>query len=218
KGVCGSGIQDRNVSCLTDDGRPVNSSKCPVDQEKLVMQTSRPCHVPCPGECFLSDWSAWSMCYISCEDFQQGFSQGVQARSRAILAYPSPGNPPCNGTLWEDQQCEANHCTFFRWITGDWDPRTWTRMVACERQDGLRVIGGCDETQRPGHILTCSQPRCISPAFCAEIDVCDCPTIGGPYTLYEVNSTATTCVMNTTGPPDSALENKAEMGECLVEI
>lgn len=38
KGACGSGIQERNISCLTDEGRPVNVSQCPIDPEMLIMQ------------------------------------------------------------------------------------------------------------------------------------------------------------------------------------
>nr|KAG5690489.1 hypothetical protein BaRGS_033329 [Batillaria attramentaria] len=37
-GVCGSGLQERNVSCVGGDGLPVNSSRCPHDTEKLVLQ------------------------------------------------------------------------------------------------------------------------------------------------------------------------------------
>ncbi|KAI8778137.1 thrombospondin type-1 domain-containing protein 7A, partial [Biomphalaria glabrata] len=139
---CGMGVQERNVSCLSDYNRRVNTSMCSKDLEKLVTQTIRPCHVPCPGECFLSEWSSWSHCFISCEDFEQRFRQGVQARSRAILAHPMPSNPPCNTTMWEDRPCEASQCTLFKWSAGEWDVQTGRRRVVCERTyDGLQVEG-----------------------------------------------------------------------------
>ncbi|KAH9496076.1 Thrombospondin type-1 domain-containing protein 7A [Bulinus truncatus] len=152
---CGVGVQERNVTCVGDDGRSVNTSKCEKDLANLVTQTSRPCQVPCPGECFLSEWSSWSLCFISCEDFQQGFSMGVQARSRAVLTNPMPSNTPCNTTLWEDRTCEASQCTFFKWSVGEWDSVTGKRSVACERQDGLPVVGGYLFTQ--GHYRLAGQ-------------------------------------------------------------
>lgn len=38
RGVCGSGIQERNVSCVGEDGLPVNSTRCPHDTEKLILK------------------------------------------------------------------------------------------------------------------------------------------------------------------------------------
>ncbi|CAG5115297.1 unnamed protein product, partial [Candidula unifasciata] len=137
-GACGSGERERNVSCLNDEGRSVVPSLCDIKPEILIMQTSRPCHVPCPGECKLSEWSTWSQCFISCEDFDQGFTVGVQARSRAILAYPSSNNPPCDGSLWEDRTCQAEFCSHFQWVTTDWNKLTYSREVFCSRNDGLR--------------------------------------------------------------------------------
>ncbi|GFO20406.1 thrombospondin type-1 domain-containing protein 7a [Plakobranchus ocellatus] len=142
KGVCGAtGVQERNVSCVNDEGRPVNSSKCSVDPEKLVMQTIRSCNVPCPGECKLSEWSVWTKCYISCEDFRHGLRVGVKVRSRAILAYPSPGNPPCDTKLWEEATCYAQYCSWFDWAAPEWNYATKFRRVVCIRNDGLEVTG-----------------------------------------------------------------------------
>ncbi|KAK7474871.1 hypothetical protein BaRGS_00033873, partial [Batillaria attramentaria] len=140
-GVCGSGLQERNVSCVGGDGLPVNSSRCPHDTEKLVLQTRRSCHVPCPGECRLSEWSQWSTCFISCQDLEQGFRIGVRARSRAILAHPSQGNPACDDNLWEEASCQTEKCTGFQWVAGPWanEDEGSTRSVRCERSDGLVV-------------------------------------------------------------------------------
>ncbi|BFZ22563.1 hypothetical protein BsWGS_25602 [Bradybaena similaris] len=207
KGACGSGIQERNISCLTDEGRPVNVSRCPIDPEILIMQTSRPCHVPCPGECKLTEWSSWSSCYISCEDFEQGYTAGVQSRSRAVLAFPTPGNPPCNETPWEERACDAQQCTWFTWVTGDWDMATLTRELFCVRSDGVRVTGGCDEALMPPHNLTCSNPVCISPAACVDVNVCSCSSEKG-LIQHALNATAITCVKNTTGVVEKAASGK----------
>ncbi|KAL8558647.1 hypothetical protein ACOMHN_022569 [Nucella lapillus] len=139
-GVCGSGLQVRNVSCVGEDGFPVNSSRCPHDTEKLILKTRRACHVPCPGECRLSPWSAWSLCYISCQDFEQGYRTGVTSRSRAVLAHPSPGNRPCADTLWEDRACQTDLCLTFGWDANAWS-RAEHRAVVCRRSDGLAVQG-----------------------------------------------------------------------------
>ncbi|KAJ8307363.1 hypothetical protein KUTeg_015447 [Tegillarca granosa] len=48
---------------------PAPTFKCPPDLNVLVMQTERQCHVPCPGECIMTDWTPWNTCFITCEDF-----------------------------------------------------------------------------------------------------------------------------------------------------
>ncbi|XP_012942824.1 thrombospondin type-1 domain-containing protein 7A [Aplysia californica] len=214
KGVCGSGVQDRNVSCIDDDGRAVNSSKCPLDLEKLVMQTVRPCRVPCPGECKLSEWSEWSDCFVSCEDFEQGFTQGFRARSRAILTRPAPGNAACNGTLWEDQQCTTRTCTWFTWKTGEWDYFHLQRNVWCEQNNGLHVVGGCDETKKPQVELRCFDPVCVEPAQCRDSNTCKCPD--EKYLLdieKESNRTVALCKMNNTIAEGNLEDEKTEMAK-----
>ncbi|KAL8591122.1 hypothetical protein ACOMHN_063746 [Nucella lapillus] len=137
-GVCGSGEQRRGVSCQGQDGRAANFTLCPHDTQKLVLKTKRPCHVPCPGECRLSEWSPWSACFIGCQDFQQGFRRGVKARSRGVLANPALGNPPCDEVLWEEEDCLAERCLSFFWSSSTWGSRH-TRPVLCKRSDGLVV-------------------------------------------------------------------------------
>ncbi|GFR75935.1 thrombospondin type-1 domain-containing protein 7B [Elysia marginata] len=140
-GICGVGVQERNVSCLDEQGRPVNSSKCTLDPAKLVMPTRRSCKIPCPGECKLSEWTTWTRCHIGCEDFRQGLTSGVRARSRAILSHPSPGNPPCDTALWQQEPCYAVQCAWFEWHATRWNIMTKHRRVVCRRNDGLEVTG-----------------------------------------------------------------------------
>ncbi|PVD37229.1 hypothetical protein C0Q70_04224 [Pomacea canaliculata] len=198
KGVCGQGMQERNVSCVGEDGQPVNSTRCPHDTEKLVLKTRQPCRVPCPGECRLSEWSEWSTCYIGCQDFREGFRTGVRARSRAILVNPSVNNPPCDDTLWDEETCQTDTCLNFTWNATPWSA-TGLRTVTCRRSDGFVVEGGCNDAVRPADVLTCV-PECTPlNSKCVDSNLCSCVP---PYRpVYSPNNTLTDCVMNTTTTP-----------------
>ncbi|KAK6181753.1 hypothetical protein SNE40_009543 [Patella caerulea] len=189
KGVCGSSFRLRNVTCVGDDGLSVNSSRCPPDLEKLVLTTKEICHVPCPGECMLSDWTSWSLCYINCQDFKKGHRNGVKVRSRAILASPSQDNALCDDNLWEEMPCNADKCLTFDWRIGKWI--AGHRTVQCHRSDGLLVEGGCDENIKPQNVLKCD-PVCAKHADCIDTNVCQCFIHFKP--VY-INGIITECIM-----------------------
>lgn len=46
------------------------------------------CHVPCPLDCKLSDWSPWSACSASC-------GSGLKIRSKWLREKPFNGGRPC---------------------------------------------------------------------------------------------------------------------------
>ncbi|XP_041371854.1 thrombospondin type-1 domain-containing protein 7A-like isoform X2 [Gigantopelta aegis] len=192
KGVCGIGSQKRNVSCVGEDSLPVSTIRCPLDLEKLVMKTDQACRIACPGECRLSAWSQWSDCHVSCQDYNNGLRTGTRARSRAVLAYPGPGKPPCSEALWEELPCIASRCFSYFWTTTKWIGIL--RSVWCQRSDGLNVTGGCDPRERPLAVLRC-EPNCtlISGALCVDTNLCNC------YDKYESvysNGTLIACIMD----------------------
>lgn len=63
KDNCGEGVQTRKVRCMlnTIDGpsEQVEDYLCDPEDMPLGARTSR---LPCPEDCVLSDWGAWSSC------------------------------------------------------------------------------------------------------------------------------------------------------------
>ncbi|XP_052094228.1 thrombospondin type-1 domain-containing protein 7B-like isoform X2 [Mytilus californianus] len=173
-GICGHGIQKRNISCMSEDGIALDPSKCSPDLHILILQTERPCTVPCPGECVMTEWTEWNKCYLSREDFsiERYRSLGVQSRSRAVLAYPKLKNTPCPDKLWEKRHCAAEEGMFFEWSTSPWNVDQH-RTVWCSRSDGLKVIGGCDIEKRPPLDLRC-EPVCPVQSSCNDTNICIC--------------------------------------------
>ncbi|KAG5264260.1 hypothetical protein AALO_G00251750 [Alosa alosa] len=90
-----------------------------VDGDKnIVLQET--CAVPCPGECYLIDWTAWSPCQLSCargEDLGLG---AVQVRSRAVLAQEPENLLQCPDQDWEARPCTEGQCYEYKWMTGPW--------------------------------------------------------------------------------------------------
>ena len=56
QGVCGYGIQTRNITCVADGGLPVNSSNCAPDPNVVVTKVS----VSCPTACNTSHLTNYS--------------------------------------------------------------------------------------------------------------------------------------------------------------
>lgn len=119
----------------------------------------------CPaGECYLTEWTIWSRCQISCVNGNDLGFGSVQVRSRAVVAQ-DPENllqcpeqeleaRPCTGQTWhiadweKHWSCGPNmccglpaegECFEYKWKTGPW--RGSSRNVWCERSDGLNVTG-----------------------------------------------------------------------------
>ncbi|KAK3612198.1 hypothetical protein CHS0354_016588 [Potamilus streckersoni] len=171
-GVCGYGVQTRNVTCVASNGLPVNASRCPPDLNVVVTQTQMSCQVPCPGECVMSQWSEWSDCHVSCIDLNQGYNRGIQSRSRAILLYPIMSSSPCPDQLWESKPCTASKCYTFEWKVTPWNKGN-SRSVTCLRSDGLEVTGGCINP-KPRVLLTCDPPCIVSHSYCNDTNHCTC--------------------------------------------
>jgi len=92
---CGSGTQTRTRTVVTpaaNGGKP-----CPVLSE------TNPCNTqPCPVDCVVSAWSAWSPCSVEC-------GGGTQSRTRTVTTFPAYGGTPCP-TLVETNPCNTQPC------------------------------------------------------------------------------------------------------------
>ncbi|KAB0405374.1 hypothetical protein E2I00_009163 [Balaenoptera physalus] len=78
------------------------------------------CDAPCPKDCVLSMWSAWSSCSHTCSGKT---TEGKQIRARSILAYAGEeGGAQCpnSSALQEVRSCNEHPCTVYHWQTGPW--------------------------------------------------------------------------------------------------
>uniref|UniRef100_A0A4W6CEH6 Thrombospondin type-1 domain-containing protein 7A n=1 Tax=Lates calcarifer TaxID=8187 RepID=A0A4W6CEH6_LATCA len=179
---CGEGLRFRNVSCFVSDGSGQQDSSL-VDDElcgdlepsvdgdtHIVLQEQ--CTVPCPGECYLKDWTVWSACQLSCVSGDDLGFGSVQVRSRAVVAQDPENLLQCPEQELEARPCTDGQCFEYKWKTGPW--RGSSRQVWCQRSDGLNVTGGCPATVKPMADRSCDPP-CTKPrSLCTEVGVCGC--------------------------------------------
>nr|CAB3266953.1 thrombospondin type-1 domain-containing protein 7A [Phallusia mammillata] len=210
EGNCGVGRQRQIAVCRQQDGTTVDHSFCiqqlqasaesdPLPDWFATDQLTRPCEVPCPGQCLVTGWSPWSRCHADCgtdETRVTGISQGVKTRSRVQYVVGNVKGVECDLDETEEQECPAEeaHCFTYEWRTGSFIGDV--RSVWCERtQDGLRVSTGCIETDKPAEVMTlpqCTQScRDISRGLCLPTGVCGCRT---PYRAVIQSSHLIACV------------------------
>uniref|UniRef100_A0A671WB93 Thrombospondin type-1 domain-containing protein 7A n=1 Tax=Sparus aurata TaxID=8175 RepID=A0A671WB93_SPAAU len=181
---CGEGLHFRNVSCFVSDGSDEQDSSL-VDDElcgdlapsvdgdtHMILQ--EPCTAPCPGECYLTDWTVWSPCQLSCVGGDDVGFGSVQVRSRAVVAQDPENLLQCPEQELEARPCtgQSGRCFEYKWRTGPW--RGSSRHVWCQRFDGLNVTGGCPVSAKPMADRSCDPP-CTKPrSLCTEAGVCGC--------------------------------------------
>ncbi|TSK28216.1 Thrombospondin type-1 domain-containing protein 7A [Bagarius yarrelli] len=153
-GLCGGGIQSREVYCVQvspdsppnlsslkskEASRPVNNDLC----SGISPNTTQLCHIPCPVECEVSLWSAWGPCvFENCQD--QSSKKGFKLRKRKVLNEPTGGTGSCPH-LTEAIPCEEPSC--YDWLLlkleecipdndKECGPGTQNPQVQCVNSDG----------------------------------------------------------------------------------
>lgn len=111
---CGQGLRYRAVACIDQQGNPVNPTLC-TDTGYMV----EVCHIPCPLDCKLSDWSAWSICSASC-------GSGLKMRSKWLREKAFNGGRPCpkldlknQAQVYEAMPCHTE-CSQYEWRIEPW--------------------------------------------------------------------------------------------------
>ncbi|XP_041102190.1 thrombospondin type-1 domain-containing protein 7A-like isoform X2 [Polyodon spathula] len=179
---CGEGVRFRNISCFVfdgskeDNGSIVDEELCEkvepsVDGDKDIILEER-CAVPCPGDCYLTDWTEWSPCQVSCVNGEILDFGAVQVRSRAVIAQEQDNQQQCPEQMWESRSCADGECYEYKWMTGPW--RGSSRSVWCQRSDGLNITGGCPLTSQPVSDRSCDPPCNKPQSYCTELGVCGC--------------------------------------------
>ncbi|KAF8819960.1 sushi domain (scr repeat) domain-containing protein, partial [Cardiosporidium cionae] len=128
--TCGIGTQIRKRSIL--------QSSVGLGRKCSSLQTQRSCFDnPCPIDCAVSLWSAWSTCSASC-------GHGLITRLRKVTTFPANGGAICPELL-QSQDC-SSACTL-NCVLSD-----WTNWNSCELHcSGIR--GASSNSQRTRTVL-----------------------------------------------------------------
>nr|XP_033800454.1 thrombospondin type-1 domain-containing protein 7B isoform X3 [Geotrypetes seraphini] len=151
-GLCGGGIQTREVYCsqtVTDPGmlqanevtRPVELKSCTGH----IPATSQLCSVQCPVACVVSSWSAWGLCISeNCQEPQR--KKGFKMRRRYVIGESIGSGESCSH-LVESLPCEDPTC--FRWVSsgkgicvadnGDCGQGKYIQKGECKNDEGEKV-------------------------------------------------------------------------------
>ncbi|KAJ8345570.1 hypothetical protein SKAU_G00297630 [Synaphobranchus kaupii] len=154
-GLCGGGVQSREVYCIQGDpashlssardkegSRPVDSRLCLGP----VPNTTQLCHIECPVQCAVSPWNAWGPCTLeNCQE--HAGKKGFKLRKRVIINEPTGGAGNCPH-LVEAIPCDEPSC--YDWLVVMLEecipdngkpcgPGTQVLQVQCINSDGARV-------------------------------------------------------------------------------
>jgi len=111
------GHQSRNVTCVSrcPNGH-LAPSTAPCDHFQPRTSSVRPCKLPCPEDCIVSDFSHWSVCpvcpgclspSVGSSTTHTGYSCSNQTRHRAVLSVPFRGGVVCRDRMMETRPCPS---------------------------------------------------------------------------------------------------------------
>ncbi|XP_060733030.1 thrombospondin type-1 domain-containing protein 7B [Tachysurus vachellii] len=167
---CGEGKRYHAIACLDQKRRLLDPSQC---AETELQEES--CSIPCPLDCRLSVWSAWSPCSVSC-------GSGLRVRSRWLREKPFNGGRPCPKLDLKNQVSEVvpcrGVCAVYQWVTESWSfcsintvdegstcgEGVQSRKIRCVlRGDGVNESHTvndslCDQDDAPAQARTCILP------------------------------------------------------------
>ncbi|KAG8000762.1 Thrombospondin type-1 domain-containing protein 7B [Nibea albiflora] len=180
---CGQGLRYRAVACIDQQGHLVNPTLC-TDSGYTV----EVCHIPCPLDCKLSDWSAWSACSASC-------GSGLKIRSKWLREKAFNGGRPCPRLDLKNQVYEAvrchSECSQYEWKIEPWSIctiNTVDDLPACGEGVQSRKIRCVKKGTTSGEASSVEDSLCDQEEMPARAQVCflacanDCVTAPwGPW-------------------------------------
>ena len=159
---CGTGLTERYVYCLktlAGETRSVNLEECEQHLNDPRPSNLDICETPCPQDCFVGRWSAWSSCPVSC-------NVTYSNRTRSVLIEPQGDGADCPHLI-EYGSCPVLPCA--QWITGEFSTcfptsgscgnGTKTRNVYCGDPSGMGIdYDKCTHLPQPGRSDFCYKP------------------------------------------------------------
>uniref|UniRef100_A0A1A8PEM2 Thrombospondin type-1 domain-containing protein 7A n=3 Tax=Nothobranchius TaxID=28779 RepID=A0A1A8PEM2_9TELE len=171
---CGQGLRYRAVACINQQGHLVNPTLC-TDTGYTV----EVCHIPCPLDCKLSEWSAWSACSASC-------GSGLKIRSKWLREKAFNGGRPCpkldlknQAQVYEAVPCNGE-CIQYEWRIEPWSICTINSMddlPACGEGVQSRKIRCVKKGETGGENVTVDDGLCDQEETPPRAQVCflSCP-------------------------------------------
>lgn len=62
------------------------------------------------GDCYLKDWSSWSLCQLTCVNGEDLGFGGIQVRSRAVIIQELENQYLCPEQMLETRPCDGECC------------------------------------------------------------------------------------------------------------
>ncbi|XP_077473854.1 thrombospondin type-1 domain-containing protein 7B isoform X1 [Stigmatopora argus] len=162
---CGQGLRYRAVSCIDQQGRLVEPFLC-TETGYIVEE----CHIPCPLDCKLSDWSAWSACTASC-------GSGLKVRSKWLREKAFNGGRPCPKLDLKNQVNEAvpchSDCSKYKWRVEPWSICTINMVgdLPCGEGVQSRKIR-CVKKGTSGEVSSVEESHCDQEEMPPRAQVC----------------------------------------------
>lgn len=183
---CGNGIQHRIVECR-ESGAAVWDEKC---SHLLKPDSARPCRLPCPVDCEVSSFGAWSGCSRCTSD-----DKAVLHRKRYVLVEPENGGRSCPH-LTEERSCPNIGCDEY-----------FVEMFDCPSEQSDQVCG-----EIPHTALLCRKNREYVP-----LDECVRANNSGEIIHNAALLTKQDTYCNTQCPvsPNCSFTEFSEWSECL---
>lgn len=113
---CGGGERQRSRTVKTEP--KFGGTACGPLVEKEACNTN-----PCPVDCVVNDWTAWSTCSKTC-------GGGTQKRSRTVKTAAQFGGSPCPTVMEETRACNQQGCPV------NCETTPWTEWSTCSAQCG----------------------------------------------------------------------------------
>ena len=135
------------------------------------------CHVPCPQDCILSPWSAWSRCppaQCSSSRSHHHSRLPLRQRNRTILAIAGPGGQSCpdQDSLMEMSACPDTFltgCEWYSWRHGGWDTCQLAPGYQCGKGLQTRRVYCQDAGGQVVPDWRCSRLRSVSKRRSCEV-------------------------------------------------
>ncbi|CAL8267595.1 unnamed protein product [Lota lota] len=109
---CGQGLRFKALACVDRRGHLVDPKLCTHSGYETEV-----CHIPCPLDCKLSAWTAWTACSAPC-------GGGLKIRSKWLREKAFNGGRPCPKLDMKNQVYEAlpchSECGPYAWRAGPW--------------------------------------------------------------------------------------------------
>uniref|UniRef100_A0A8D2ZLL0 Thrombospondin type-1 domain-containing protein 7A n=1 Tax=Scophthalmus maximus TaxID=52904 RepID=A0A8D2ZLL0_SCOMX len=220
---CGQGLRYRAVACVDQQGHLVSPTLC-TDSGYIV----EICHIPCPLDCKLSDWSAWSACSASC-------GSGLRIRSKWLREKAFNGGRPCPKLDLKNQVNEAvpchSECSQFEWRMEPWS------ICTINTVDDLPACGEGVQSRKIRSMGTSGEASSVEDSLCdqdempprAQVCFLACPndcvvTPWGPWSncfLQCDQGTATNRSRHVLRPPaseTSACPELVQSESCILNV